>query len=211
MAKNQRDNSSNRHTVGQPTAVGVDSGQLLIIDPSYLGEAFYAELLDHRLSDGTYDLSYLTPGSVIGPLAVVVSTGGDGLFPVEVVSDSDGPCSVTVTVADRPTKTDSVAVILMNATEGEGWEIPSTSVTGAIIEALRCERGPFTLGEITSVVEQVRTATDAIFDGVEQSDHIGIVSVHNPAHDELMTATNRWAEVYTLAAAHLVETFGVAS
>jgi hypothetical protein len=81
--------------VGQ---VGVDSGQLLIIDPCYLGEAFYAELLEHRRSDGTYDLSYLTPRSIVGPLAVVVSTGGDGLFNVEVVSDSDGPCTVTVTL-----------------------------------------------------------------------------------------------------------------
>ena len=72
--------------------VGVDSGRLIIIDPCYLGETFYNELLKHRCADGSFDTSYLTPNAH-KQLAVVVSTRGDGLFPVEVSDES-----VTVTL-----------------------------------------------------------------------------------------------------------------
>ena len=72
--------------------VGVDSGRLIIVDPCYLGEMFYSELLNHQCADGSFDTSYLTSNAQQS-LAVVVNTRGDGLFPVEVSNES-----VTVTL-----------------------------------------------------------------------------------------------------------------
>ena len=71
----------------EPAYVGVDSGLLIIIDPSYLGAEFCSELLTHRNEDGGFDTKYLTPKSR-GPLAVVVTVRNDGIYPVDVTNES---------------------------------------------------------------------------------------------------------------------------
>lgn len=63
--------------------VGVDSGRILIADPSY---DIPPETLETLSED------YITPWAPYGPcIAVMVSTpGGDGLYPVSAQYDSDG-------------------------------------------------------------------------------------------------------------------------
>ncbi len=68
-------------TADREKKVGVDSGRLLIVDPAYLGEEFFAKLMEHEQPDGSIDTSWITPNAG-RDICAVVNTRGDGLFRV---------------------------------------------------------------------------------------------------------------------------------
>jgi hypothetical protein len=84
--------------------VGVDSAQILVMDPVNLpgdAEAYYQRVVDVTISGDAGGEVKFDPAALGGTDGVVVVTGSDGGFPVYAVFGDDGtPVEIVVRLTD---------------------------------------------------------------------------------------------------------------